>query len=197
MLDDAEVPNEAVLETPLLLLAMPQVVDPFFHKSVVLLIRHHDEGSFGFIVNRPTGIKVDAVLEGLEIAWRGAAEELAYFGGPVQPEVGTVLFDSEAGIDEQDDRVAPGIGMTQRIEVLQSFAEAPPTAMRLLLGYAGWGDGQLVTEILRNDWVTAPVRNDLVFGDDPDAVWRQGFASVGIDTATLPTTTQGGDEPAN
>lgn len=195
MVDDSSEAGTAVLETPLLLLAMPQVVDPFFHKSVVLLIHHQEEGSFGFIVNRPTGIKVKEVLAGLEIVWNGDAEQLAYFGGPVQPQVGTVLFAS--GDVEGAADVAPGIAMTQHIEELQSLAAEPPSAMRLLLGYAGWGDGQLVREILRNDWVTAPVRAELVFGGDPVTAWREAFASVGIDPATLPTLTHDGDEPAN
>ena len=59
------------LTTPVLLLAMPQVVDPFFHKSVVLLLHHEEEGSFGFIVNRPTGIRLQEILEGMEVNWQG------------------------------------------------------------------------------------------------------------------------------
>src|ERR1700730_5906952 len=82
------------LVTPVLLVAMPQVLDPFFHKSVVLLIHHQDEGSFGFIVNRPTGIKVTEILHGLAVGWRGREAALAYFGGPVQPQLGTVLFEA-------------------------------------------------------------------------------------------------------
>src|SRR5260370_15461117 len=85
------------LVTPVLLVSMPQVLDPCFPKSVVLLIRHQDEGSFGFIVNRPTGIKVTEILNGLEVAWRGREDALAFFGGPVQPQLGTVLFEAGAG----------------------------------------------------------------------------------------------------
>src|SRR4029453_13892232 len=80
------------LSTPVLLMAMPQVLDPFFHRSVVLLLHHEDEGSFGLIVNRPTGIKVSEILQGMDVGWRGREEAVAYFGGPVQPQLGTVLF---------------------------------------------------------------------------------------------------------
>jgi len=59
------------LAAPVFLLAMPQVVDPFFHKSVVLLLAHQDEGSFGFIVNRRTDLKVAAILDDLELVWGG------------------------------------------------------------------------------------------------------------------------------
>ena len=80
------------LSAPVLLLAMPQVLDPFFHHSVVLLLHHEDQGSFGFIVNRPTGIKVREILQGMDVGWNGGEAAVAYFGGPVQPQLGTVLF---------------------------------------------------------------------------------------------------------
>src|SRR5215203_5454482 len=80
------------LITPVLLMAMPQVLDPFFHRSVVLLLHHEDEGSFGFILNRPTGIKVSEILKGMDVGWEGREGVVAYFGGPVQPQLGTVLF---------------------------------------------------------------------------------------------------------
>ena len=73
------------LTTPVLLMAMPQVLDPFFHRSVVLLLHHEDEGSFGFIVNRPTATQVSEILKGMEVGWAGREEAVAYFGGPVQP----------------------------------------------------------------------------------------------------------------
>ena len=84
----------ATLSTPVLLLAMPQVLDPFFHRSVVLLIRHEDEGSLGFIVNRPTGIKVNEILKGMEVDWRGREDTVAYFGGPVD----TNLYGKVSGV---------------------------------------------------------------------------------------------------
>ncbi|HEV2847015.1 MAG TPA: YqgE/AlgH family protein, partial [Thermoanaerobaculia bacterium] len=77
------------LTAPILLMAMPQVLDPYFHRSVVLLLHHEAEGSFGFIVNRPTGIKVSEILKGMDIGWQGRDEAVAFFGGPVQPQLGT------------------------------------------------------------------------------------------------------------
>ena len=102
------------LEPPVLLIAMPQVLDPFFHRSVVLLIHNDDEGSFGLITNRATGIKVSEILSGMEITW-GGGNEVAFFGGPVQPQMGTVVFDAEAvadraeTIDETTTLIAPGV----------------------------------------------------------------------------------------
>src|SRR5215203_1528187 len=145
------------LITPVLLMAMPQVLDPFFHRSVVLLLHHEDEGSFGFILNRPTGIKVSEILKGMDVGWEGREGVVAYFGGPVQPQLGTVLFSpvlDETSPEDTATQVAPGVALTQHIGDLSRLAEAPPDDFRLLLGYAGWGEGQLMEEILRNDWLT-------------------------------------------
>lgn len=190
------------LTTPVLLMAMPQVLDPFFHRSVVLLLHHEDEGSFGFIVNRPTGIKVSEILKGMDVAWGGHEGVVAYFGGPVQPQLGTVLFAPvlpEAGPEDTATEVVPGVALTQHIGDLSRLAEAPPDHFRLLLGYAGWGEGQLMEEILRNDWLTAPVSGDLIFAPDAEQVWDAALRSVGIDPAALPSWIPGGtsEESAN
>jgi putative transcriptional regulator len=184
------------LTAPVLLLAMPQVQDPFFKQSVVLLVHHTAEGSFGFIANRPTEIRVDEILSGLEIEWNGSEKPAAYFGGPVQPQLGTVLFDLEssplaraATIDETTTEIFPGLRVTQHVGDLQVIARQPSRRFRFFLGYAGWGEGQLVEEILRNDWLTAPVREELLFQADPDEAWSSALASVGVDPASLPSWT--------
>ncbi len=194
-------PDSNELAAPVLLMAMPQVLDPFFHRSVVLLVHHDEEGSFGFIVNRPTGIRVGEILTGMDVSWRGASETVAFFGGPVQPQTGTVLFQPTAAAEVLTDaasEVHPGISITQHVGDLATLAESPPERFRLFLGYAGWGGGQLVEEILRNDWLTAPVQGDLVFSRDPDGVWASALRSVGVDPAALPAWAPGGaDEPTN
>ncbi|HKI03850.1 MAG TPA: YqgE/AlgH family protein [Thermoanaerobaculia bacterium] len=191
------------LITPVLLMAMPQVLDPFFHRSVVLLLHHEDEGSFGFILNRPTGIKVSEILKGMDVGWEGREGVVAYFGGPVQPQLGTVLFSpvlDETSPEDTATQVAPGVALTQHIGDLSRLAEAPPDDFRLLLGYAGWGEGQLMEEILRNDWLTAPVTSELIFAADPERVWDAALRSVGIDPAALPSWVPGAgndEEAAN
>ncbi len=189
----------------MLLLAMPQVQDPFFHKSVVFLIEHNDAGSFGLIANRPSDIGVAEILTGMEIEWRGESSQLAYFGGPVQPQLGTVLFDeATCGIDggaEADatsSEVFPGLRITQHVGDLTQLAGAPSERFRLFLGYAGWGEGQLVREIERNDWLIAPVRMELLFADNPEGAWGDALRSVGVDPATLPSwTPDGGGSDSN
>lgn len=191
------------LVTPVLLMAMPQVLDPFFHHSVVLLLHHEDGGSLGFIVNRPTGIKVSEILQGMDVGWEGREEDVAYFGGPVQPQLGTVLFSPvlpESGPEDTATQIAPGLALTQHIGDLSRLAEAPPDGFRLILGYAGWGEGQLLEEILRNDWLTAPVSSELIFAADPERIWDTALRSIGIDPATLPSWVPGAgsdEESAN
>ena len=98
---------------------------------------------------------------------------VAHFGGPVQPQLGTSSSPprtpARAASRRRAAEVLPGLSITQHIGDLARLAETPPDAFRLFLGYAGWGSGQLIDEILRNDWLTAPVSNDLIFAPDPDA----------------------------
>lgn len=185
------------LAAPVFLLALPQVTDPFFRRSVVLLLAHEDEGSFGFIVNRRTELKVTDILRDLGVGWTGDVATLAGFGGPVQPQVGTVLFASDdpdlitlPGVTE----VVPGIRLTQNLTELARLAERPPERFRLLLGYAGWGPGQLVEEILRNDWLIAPVADQLVFEPQSETAWERCLRAVGVDPETLPAWTGGETE---
>lgn len=186
------------LEPPLLLLAMPQVLDPFFHKSVVLLVHHQEEGSLGFIVNRPTGVKIAEILEDLEIDWLGEESTMAFFGGPVEPQIGTLIYHPDDSSPPARHEVCNGVALTQHIGDLESMAGQPPGSFRLLLGYAGWGDGQLEQELLRNDWLVAPVDNDLLFHEDPDAVWGLACQSMGVNPEQLPSwTSNDGDGAAN
>ncbi len=193
----SETPN---LETPVLLAAMPQIMDPFFDHSVILLVDHQQEGSFGLIVNRPTELTVTEVLEGLDINWQGDPTAIAHFGGPVQPQLGTILFKAEGGaaanMKETSLEVSPGVHITQHIGDLSAIAASPPSSFRLLLGYAGWGSGQLDEEIARNDWLIAPLEDQFLFNTED--LWVRVLASLEIDPETLPSWTSPADpEQAN
>ncbi|MCB1055014.1 MAG: YqgE/AlgH family protein [Acidobacteria bacterium] len=188
------------LEAPTLLIAMPRVLDPYFHRSVILLLHHQEEGSVGFIVNKVTEIRVAEILQGMDVGWGGPSGACAFYGGPVQPQLGSVLYGAPAfGLDELEGvEFMPGMAVTQHVGDLEILATDPPPLFRFLLGYAGWGEGQLVEEILRDDWLLAPVREDLVFGDDPATMWERALRSVGVDPAALPSWTPGsGADDAN
>ncbi|HVS13370.1 MAG TPA: YqgE/AlgH family protein [Thermoanaerobaculia bacterium] len=176
------------LSAPSLLLAMPQIQDPFFHRGVVLLLAHEEDGSFGLVVNRPSNLRVRDILEDLDIAWGGNAAATAFVGGPVQPQRGTVLFPAEEPLDDDSTEIVPGVAISQSLTSLGLRAPTPSANLRLVLGYAGWSAGQLAGEIMSNDWLVAPASPEAVFSD-PALAWERALLSVGIDPNTLPTWT--------
>ena len=186
--------NVQDLQAPTLLLAMPQVSDPFFSRSIVLLAAHEDAGSLGFVVNRITEpeLSVSEILEGLEIEWRGDPATPVFLGGPVQPDLGTLLLSSPAAVTTDPPsgncaEVAPGVLMTQNLDLLTLVAADPPADFRLLLGHAGWSPGQLIDEVSRHDWLLAPADSQLIFASEPEDAWEAAVSSMGIDADSLPS----------
>ena len=183
------------IEAPVMLVAMPQIVDPFFWHSVVLLVEYTAEGSLGLVINRPTELKVADVLRELEIAWTGDPEEIVHLGGPVQPQLGSVLYRAAGnGTDEASAEIVDGLCVSQNIETLRRLATSLPFEIRLVLGYAGWSAGQLDEEIRRHDWLVAPVDVGQLFAPDPENVWERVLHSIGIRPESLPTIPFDGSE---
>lgn len=162
------------LRAPSLLVATPQVLDPFFYKTVVFLTHHDVDHSVGVILNRPTEIPVSALLRTHNIAWRGEPEARAWFGGPVEPTTGVVLYkrNPEAGSPTQAE-------ITMDLSTLSQFASDTTSDLRLMLGYAAWGPSQLDDEIARNDWIVVPVDDELLFLDPAEA-WNEVLDRNGI-----------------
>ncbi|MEN8182138.1 MAG: YqgE/AlgH family protein [Myxococcota bacterium] len=168
---------------PSLLVAMPQLTDPNFHRSVVALVEHDEEGTFGLVVNRPTSILALELCSGLDIQWRGDSESLVSSGGPCQPDTGWVLIGDVDGFDAS--RVDDGIYFARSLETLRRVAEHPPEEARIFLGYAGWGPGQLEEELAAGAWLVAPITKGAVFSSDPDTLWEGVIRGLGVDPATL------------
>jgi putative transcriptional regulator len=168
---------------PGLLIAMPQLVDRNFTRSVVLMIEHTDHGSFGLVINQPGPIKAGELLDSLSIPWRGDEDALVWMGGPVSTNTGWVLHAPELGDDEGPGttRIAPGIQLSTSPERLRALAARPPERLRLLLGYSGWGPGQLAREMSQGSWLHADLDPEIVFAPDPDAMWTAAVKSLGIE----------------
>jgi putative transcriptional regulator len=181
--------DEASL-APCLLVAMPQLLDPNFRRCVVLIIHHDANGSFGVVLNRSTEVDAPSLFAALEIEWRGDPRESIDWGGPVQPETGWVLFDpaSRTVRDEQVREAGEGICFSGTLEVLKQLAQAPPARMRLLMGYAGWGPGQLEQALGGGAWLLAPVSPDVVFEVDSESMWSHVIRAMGIEPSTLVAT---------
>lgn len=175
---------------PCLLVAMPQLLDPNFRRAVVLIIHHDASGTFGVVLNRSSDVEASSLFEALELDWRGDPDAGIAWGGPVQPETGWVLFDpaSSSELQEQASGAGDGICFSGTLDVLKRLASAPPARIRLLMGYAGWGPGQLESELASGAWLVAPVSPEVVFDVDQEAMWSHVIRAMGIEPATLVAT---------
>ncbi|MEJ7598683.1 MAG: YqgE/AlgH family protein [Kofleriaceae bacterium] len=172
---------------PGLLLAMPQLADPNFSRSVVLMIEHSAQGSFGLVLNHPSPIKASELLESLEMSWRGDDAAVVWAGGPVSPSTGWVLHEP-VGIalpGQGTIAITPNISLSTSPDRLRAIANAPPRQIRLLLGYSGWGPGQLEQEMSRGAWLHASAEPNLVFETPADALWDGAMRSLGISPESL------------
>ena len=171
---------------PSLLVAMPQLQDPNFHRTVILLIEHNEEGSFGLVLNRPTDVIAVEICASLDVSWCGDPGFQIRCGGPVQPDSGWVVSGvAEPGFDRELSEVVDGVHCTSSIEALRSVAISQPKNLRLFLGYTGWGPGQLDAELAHGAWLTAPVSAQSIFEIQDDRLWAQVLKDLGIDPATL------------
>jgi putative transcriptional regulator len=172
-----------------LLIAMPDMGDPRFHGSVVFLCAHSAEGAMGLIVNKPMPeIRFAEMLEQLDIAQGAATPDLAVcYGGPVEQRRGFVLHSAEYEGALQDAlKVDDRFAMTATLDVLEDLARGTgPAAALLVLGYAGWGPGQLEDEIAQNGWLTTDAAPELVFATRMDGKWAAALATLGVSPLTL------------
>lgn len=173
---------------PGLLLAMPQLSDPNFSRAVVLMIEHSEEGSFGLVINHPSPIKATELLESLEMTWRGDDAAVVWAGGPVSPSTGWVLHEPLAIAPVGGGgtiAITPGISLSMSPERLRLIAGDPPDKIRLLLGYSGWGAGQLANEMARGSWLHTAADPHLVFDTPPDQIWDTAMRALGVDPRDL------------
>jgi putative transcriptional regulator len=183
MLDD---PTDSVL-TGKLLVAMPQMSDPRFARSVVYLCAHSEDGAMGLVVNRVIdSLSFPNLLDqlGLEPG-PGVGEVPIHFGGPVESSRGFVLHSADY-VQDSTLVIEDEIALTATLDVLRAIAHGRgPARSVLALGYAGWAPGQLDAEIQANGWLVVPADVDLVFGVDNEAKWNQAIAKLGIDISLL------------
>lgn len=174
-----------------ILIAMPGMADPRFDRSVILVCAHSDEGAMGLIVNKPIeDVTFAGLLQHLKIPLGPEGRDIrVHLGGPVERVRGFVLHSRDwraRGSDHATLKVPGGFGMTATTDILVALGRGDGPARALLaLGYSGWGPGQLEAEIGRNDWLTAPAPQGLVFGPDDGGKWAAALRGMGIDPVTL------------
>lgn len=172
---------------PGLLLAMPQLSDPNFSRAVVLMIEHSAQGSFGLVVNHPSPIRASELLESLEMIWQGEDSAVVWAGGPVSPSTGWVLHEPVAIAQPGQGtiEITSSISLSTSPDRLRAIASQPPRNIRLLLGYSGWGPGQLESEMARGAWLHAAAEPDLVFDTPANDMWDRAMKSLGISPESL------------
>ena len=170
-----------------LLIAMPAMDDPRFSGSVIYLCAHTEEGAMGLVINRPLARpSFEELLRQLEIVPVPPARHIRLWaGGPVDNGRGFVLHTAD-WTGEGSLRVNEQLALTASLDVLKAIAEGGgPREGLLALGYAGWGPGQLETELAQNAWLTVPAPEELVFDAGHDTKWRRALAALRIDPLAL------------
>ena len=167
-----------------LLVAGPTLLDPNFHRTVVLVCEHDEDGAMGLVLNRPSPILARQAIP--ELGGALGEEDCLWLGGPVQTTSVVVLADFADDGEEEGMPVSGQVGLVVPESDLEAVA-ATVNRARAFLGYAGWGGGQLDGEVERDDWIVTDFRADDAFTDDPDALWKRVLGRQGGEFALLAT----------
>jgi putative transcriptional regulator len=174
-----------------LLVAMPQMGDPRFARSVVYVCSHSGEsGAMGLVINKLLGsLTLAELFEQLQIESGALAKRRpVHFGGPVEPGRGFVLHTADYR-EEATLTVEGDIAVTATLDIMRAIGKGRgPRQSLFALGYAGWAPGQLDAEIQANGWLSVAADEAIVFDPDHDGKWRRALAKLGIDLSALSST---------
>ena len=170
-----------------LLVASPELLDPNFARTVVFILSHDGDGSFGLVLNRPLEVTLHDVLES---PGEGAERLPVLRGGPVQPEMLQFLAHGLAGERE----LLPGVSVGGDLDDLLRHVRGGGAA-RAYAGYAGWGGGQLERETVEGSWIVAPARAEHVFEVPAQELWVKVLRELGGRYGWMAL--EGGDPDAN
>ncbi|APZ41973.1 YqgE/AlgH family protein [Acidihalobacter ferrooxydans] len=171
------------------LIAMPQMTDPRFTRTLTLICEHSEEGAMGLVVNRTLDLRVGQLLEHMDIATHDTAlaQRPVHYGGPVEMGRGFVLH-RPLGAWENTIALSATVGLTASRDILQAMAghrdDAPRNAL-VVLGYAGWGAGQLEAELVDNTWLTLAADEDILFDEPLPTRWQAAATRLGVDLTLL------------
>jgi putative transcriptional regulator len=169
-----------------LLIAMPQMQDHRFTRSVIFLCAHNEEGAMGLVVNKIIDtVTLPELLEKLGIPALGLnRRQPVHAGGPVEEGRGFVLHSDD--YREDNTLVVGSMGLTATLDILRAIGRGQgPRRSMLALGYAGWGPGQLDTEMSDNGWLHVPADQAIVFDQDIADKWQRALGKLGIDPLSL------------
>jgi putative transcriptional regulator len=178
---------EAGYMTGQLLIAMPQMEDARFARTLIYICAHTAEGAMGLVVNRAVdNVTFPDLLRQLNItSSTSSPQDPILFGGPVETGRGFVLHSADY-VRDATLLVDRDVGLTATLDILKDIASGQgPRRCLLMLGYAGWGPGQLDAEIQANGWLNTPADEALIFGHDLETKWDKALAKLGVDLSTL------------
>lgn len=167
---------------PGILIAVPQLDDPNFARSVVLLLEHNESGAMGVVFNRPSDVSLADIgrEHGMEVH-AGAGQ--AFLGGPVQRERGFLVHRRADVADSV--KLDDGVFFSVSTDALRELLAGDPAAYRLCLGYAGWGPGQLEREVVAGGWLNSEIAPERIFDTPVEKIWDAVIRDLGIDPAFL------------
>ncbi|HMJ49966.1 MAG TPA: YqgE/AlgH family protein [Burkholderiales bacterium] len=169
------------------LIAMPNMADPYFAKSLTYICEHNDQGALGVVINRPIDMTLQALFEQISIplgepGLRGIA---VHFGGPVQIDRGFVLH-RPLGDWQSTLAVNQELGLTTSKDILQAVGRGDgPRQLLVTLGYAGWAPGQLEHELAQNAWLSVPAKSNVIFDLPAEDRLPAAMNLLGVNFATL------------
>jgi putative transcriptional regulator len=177
------------------LIAMPGMADTRFSRSVVYVCAHSEDGAMGIIVNKPAAdtrfpdllVQLDLIPSEELIRLPSQAEKLQVLrGGPVETKRGFVLHTADFFLESATLPIDDGICLTATLDILRAIAiGSGPESAVLALGYAGWGAGQLESEIQANGWLHCAADQALLFDDGIETKYTRALGKIGIDPAFL------------
>lgn len=174
------------------LLAMPGIGDPRFERAIIAMCAHDADGALGIGIGTTIeGLRLHELLRQFDIDPGDAPDAPVHQGGPVEPRRGFVLHTLDWG-GQDTINVDGRWALSGTVDVLRAIAQGTgPRGWLVALGYAGWGEGQLETEMTRHGWFNLPGEADLLFDADADAAdrWARSFARAGIDPRLLSSAT--------
>jgi putative transcriptional regulator len=178
---------------PGFLVAAPILRDPNFAGSVVLMVEHSELGALGFVVNRVAGASLRRVLERLEIADTPVNNEVpVMIGGPMSTENGWIVFETRERRSEQREdvlMVTESLGVSASKQFLVDVVRGETAGRAMLVhGYAGWGPGQLESELREGVWIPVDLDARVIFDTAPDGRWTAALSVLGIHPAAIPRT---------
>ena len=178
--DFRRIPLDAQPAAPakgMFLVASPDLADPHFQRTVILICEHSSEGTLGLVINRPTDLLLSEALPALAVL-KGTSY-VVFAGGPVQPG-GILMLFRIVREPEQQRQVLDGVYIGGSLNVMERLITKPePTeTFRAFAGYAGWGPGQVEYEMARGSWVLMPADTTTIFDKDPGGIWSDLLEAV-------------------